>query len=135
MSDKAVGVPKEIPRSFLAQPVEERLVRRYHELAQNGALLLARQPQVAFEPILVAYAIELLLITCGGRLFQMIIQAGTRVVYVLVAVILVAALVVPFAQRHRAHFVVFVSDYRVAYFIIPPSSVGVNLSARIVVTH
>ena len=86
-------------------------------------------------PAHAALAIKLLLVARGGRLFQVIIQAGARGVYVFVAVILIAAFVVPFAQRHCAHFVVFVSDYRIAYVIIPPSHVGVNLSARIVVTH
>ena len=84
VNDKAVGIAEEIPRSFLAQPVEELFVRRNNELAKNGALLFAREPQVSFEPVLIAYSVELLLVTRGGWLFQMIIQAGARGVDVIV---------------------------------------------------
>ena len=46
--DKSVGIAEEVPRSFLAQPVEELLVQSNHDLAEDSALFLARQPQITF---------------------------------------------------------------------------------------
>ncbi len=74
--DKSVGVAKEISRSFLSELVEELFVRSNHELAENGALLLAREPQIAFQVMFVSDTVELFLVAVLPRLFQVIIQAS-----------------------------------------------------------
>ena len=108
-ADKPICVLEELSCPICADTVKEIGIRCNQELAENCALLLPVQPEIALQMLLFPYHIESIQIT-AGRFFQVIIHRGTSLIDVLITVILVVPFIMAFRQWHDADLMILVSD-------------------------